>query len=143
MKALACELPAASQVPLARWSCPDLAREAAARGITPAISASTVRRWLAGDVLKPWQHRSWIFPATRASRQGHSCARLYQRVWDSQPLAGDEYVISADEKPGVQARRRIHPPSRPGRAGQCGPKASTPAAAPWLTWPPTTSTTPA
>jgi transposase len=118
VKALACELPAASQVPLARWSCPDLAREAAARGITPVISASTVRRWLAGDVLKPWQHRSWIFPrdphfAVKATR----VLDLYQRVWDGQPLAGDEYVLSADEKPGVQARRRVHPalPAGPGR----------------------------
>ena len=115
VKALACELPATTGAPLARWSCPDLAREAAARGITPAISASTVRRWLAEDVLKPWQHRSWIFPrdpyfAVKAGR----VLDLYQRVWDGQPLAGDEYVISADEKPGVQARRRIHPALPPG-----------------------------
>jgi len=43
---------------------------------------------------------------------------LYQRIWDGQPLADDEYVISADEKPGVQARHRIHPalPSGPRRA---------------------------
>jgi hypothetical protein len=27
------------------------------------VSASTVRRWLAADKLKPWQYRSWIFPA--------------------------------------------------------------------------------
>jgi hypothetical protein len=31
-------------------------------GITASISARTVRRWLAQDVLKPWRHRSWIFP---------------------------------------------------------------------------------
>jgi hypothetical protein len=108
-------LPATTGTPLARWSCPELAREAAARGITPAISASTVRRWLAEDVLKPWQHRSWIFPpdpyfAVKAGR----VLDLYQRVWDGQPLAGDEYVISADEKPGVPARRRIHPALPPG-----------------------------
>jgi transposase len=119
VKALACELPAAAGAPLARWSCPELAREAAARGITPAISASTVRRWLAADVLRPWQHRSWIFPrdpyfAVKAVR----VLDLYQRIWDGQPLGEDEYVISADEKPGVQARRRIHPslPAGPRRA---------------------------
>lgn len=119
VKALACELPAASGVPLARWSCPELAREVAARGITPAASASTVRRWLAGDVLKPWQHRSWIFP-----RDPHFAAKaarvlgLYERVFDGEPLGDDEYVLSADEKPGVQARRRIQPtlPPGPGRA---------------------------
>jgi hypothetical protein len=58
VKALACELPAASAVPLARWTCPELARRAAAGSISPAPSPSTVRRWLAADALKPWQHQS-------------------------------------------------------------------------------------
>lgn len=30
-----------------------------------------------------------------------------------QPLGDDEYVLSADEKPGVQARMRIHLPPPP------------------------------
>ena len=115
VKALACEMPAASEMPLARWTCPELARHAAASGIAPAPSASTVRRWLADDALKPWQHRSWIFPrdphfALKASR----VLGLYQREWEGQPLGGDEYVLSADEKPGVQARMRIHLPLPPG-----------------------------
>jgi transposase len=109
VKALACELPAASETPLAKWSCPELAREAVERGLVVSVSASTVRRWLANDAIKPWQHRTWIFPrdpnfATKAAR----VLDLYQRIFDGQPLRGDEYVISADEKPGVQARRRIH-----------------------------------
>ena len=58
VKALACEIPAASETALARWTCPELARRAAAGGISPAPSASTVRRWLADDTIKPWQHRS-------------------------------------------------------------------------------------
>jgi transposase len=62
VKALACEMPASSGTPLSRWTCPELARHAAACGIAPAPSASTVRSWLAEDALKPWQHRSWIFP---------------------------------------------------------------------------------
>jgi transposase len=44
VKALACELPAANGKPLARWTCPELAREAAASGIVPSVSACTVRR---------------------------------------------------------------------------------------------------
>jgi transposase len=118
VKALACELPAESDVPLAKWSCPDLAAEAHRRGVVGSVSASTVRRWLAADAIKPWQHRSWIFPrdpdfAFKAGR----VLDLYARTFDGQPLAADEYVISADEKPGVQARQRIHPsrPARPGR----------------------------
>jgi transposase len=69
VKALACEMPAASGMPLARWTCPELARRAAASGIAPAPSASTVRRWLADDALKPWPHRSWIFPPRPALRR--------------------------------------------------------------------------
>ena len=73
VKALACEMPAWSGTPLARWTCPELARHAAASGIAPAPSASTVRRWLAKDAIKPWRHRTWIFPrdpdfATKAAR---------------------------------------------------------------------------
>ena len=54
--------PPTSEVPLAKWSCPDLAAEATRRGVVASVSASTVRRWLAADAIKPWQHRSWIFP---------------------------------------------------------------------------------
>jgi len=118
VKALACELPAESDVPLAKWSCPDLAAEAERRGVVGSVSASTVRRWLAADAIKPWQHRSWIFPrdpdfAFKAGR----VLDLYARTFDGEPLGDDDYVISADEKPGVQARQRIHPsrPAHPGR----------------------------
>ena len=116
VKALACELPAESGVPLAKWSCPDLAAEARQRGVV--VSASSVRRWLAADAIKPWQHRSWIFPrdpdfAFKAGR----VLDLSARTFNGDPLTADEYVLSADEKPGVQARQRSHPglPARPGR----------------------------
>jgi transposase len=118
VKALACELPAEAGLPLAKWSCPELAAEAARRGVVASVSASTVRRWLATDAIKPWQHRSWIFPrdpnfAVKAGR----VLDLYARTIDGEPLGADEYVISADEKPGIQARERIHPshPARPAR----------------------------
>ncbi|MCX5395549.1 helix-turn-helix domain-containing protein [Streptomyces sp. NBC_00102] len=68
-EALACWPPAESGVPLSRWSCPELNHEVIQRGIAAFVSAPTVRRRLAEDALKPWQHRSWIFitdPAFRA-----------------------------------------------------------------------------
>jgi transposase len=111
VKALACELPAGSGKPLARWTCPELARQAVAGGITPAVSASTVRRWLADDAIKPWQHRSWIFPRDpHFAVKGGRVLDLYQREWEGRPLGAGEYVLSADKKPGVQARMRIHLP---------------------------------
>jgi transposase len=115
VKALACALPAEHGLPLSRWSCADLANEAVARGITPAVSGSTVRRWLAADAIKPWLHRSWIFPrdpdfATKAER----VLDLYDRVWDGRRLHPDEYVISADEKSQLQALHRRHDDLPPG-----------------------------
>ncbi|MFD8986391.1 hypothetical protein ACFV0Q_41815, partial [Streptomyces sp. NPDC059564] len=62
VKVLACQLPAETGTPLSRWSCPELAREVVVvRRIADSISASTARRWLREDTLKPWQYRSWIF----------------------------------------------------------------------------------
>lgn len=118
IKALACTPPAHSQAPLARWSSAELAAEAATQGMVEAISPSTVRRWLANDAIKPWQHRSWIFPrdpdfAPKAAR----VLDLYDRHWEGAALGADEYVISADEKSQLQALQRRHPglPTGPGR----------------------------
>jgi hypothetical protein len=49
---MACELPAESQVPLARWSSTELAREAVSRGICEQISGVTVWRWLSEDAIQ-------------------------------------------------------------------------------------------
>jgi transposase len=114
--ALACALPAESGVPLSRWSCPELARELAAR-CQVAVSASTIRRWLARDALKPWQHRSWI--SVRDPEFAAKAARvldLYARTWDGEPLGSNDYVICADEKTSIQARCRCHPTLPPGKA---------------------------
>jgi transposase len=114
--ALACALPAESGVPLSRWSCPELARELAAR-CQIAASASTIGRWLAADALKPWQHRSWI--SVRDPAFAAKAARaldLYAGIWDGQPLGAGDYVICADEKTSIQARCRCHPTLPPGKA---------------------------
>ncbi|MGW4412001.1 helix-turn-helix domain-containing protein, partial [Nonomuraea sp. NPDC004702] len=117
IKASACQLPAETAVPPSRWSCPDLASEIVARGIAPAISASTARRILAADALKPWQCQSWTFIrdpdfAAKATR----VLDLYARIWDGIPLDPHEYVISSDEKTSIQARCRCHPTLPPGAA---------------------------
>ena len=54
--------PPNGEVPLSRWSSPELAAQARPEGLVESMSASTVRRWLAADAIKPWQYRSWIFP---------------------------------------------------------------------------------
>jgi len=114
--AMACALPAENDVPLSRWSCPELARELAAR-CHVVVSASSVRRWLDQDALKPWQHRSWI--SVRDPNFAVKAARvldLYAGVWEGQPLGPRDYVICSDEKTSIQARCRCHPTLPPGKA---------------------------
>jgi transposase len=118
LTALACTLPAETGIPLARWSSTELAAEVVTRGVADSISAATVRRMLARAAIKPWQHRSWIFPRdpafeTKAAR----VLDLYDRTWGGAELGPDDYVISADEKSQLQALRRRHPGRAP-RPGQ-------------------------
>jgi hypothetical protein len=118
VKALACELPAATGTPLARWHCADLARAAVDTGITASISDTTIWRWLSADAIKPWRHRSWIFP--RDPDFAAKAARVldpYARSFDGKPLRDGDYVVSADEKTSIQARARKHP-TQPPASGQ-------------------------
>ena len=108
VKALACELPTCG--PLARWSTSELAAAAQRSGLVASISGSTVWRWLDEDAIRPWFHRSWLFPRDPDfARKAGRILDLYERVWEEQPLGADEFVISADEKTSIQARRRCHP----------------------------------
>jgi hypothetical protein len=118
-KALAFRLPVETGAPLVLWSCPELAAELAARGITGPIPASTVRRWLKDDALKPWRHRSWIFITDPEFQvKAERVLDLYACTGQGVLLGEDEYVISADEKTSNQARCRGHPRPAPGRAMQ-------------------------
>ena len=116
IKAIACELPATRGLPLSRFSSADIVREAQRCGIVARISEATVWRWLHEDAIRPWQHRSWIFPrdpqfALKAGR----ILDLYARRWEGKRLRRDEFVLCADEKTSIQARIRKHPslPPRP------------------------------
>lgn len=83
IKALACEPRKQSQVPLSRWSSAELAGQAVSGGLVPAISSSTVRRWLHAEVIKPWRHRSWTFPRdTDFAAKAGPVLDLYAGVWE-------------------------------------------------------------
>jgi hypothetical protein len=62
VKALACELPRRLRLPLSRLSLADIRQEAVAQGMVAQVSGTALGRWLSADALRPWQHRSWIFP---------------------------------------------------------------------------------
>jgi hypothetical protein len=115
---MACALPAEHGVPLSRWSADELAREAVTRGIVEQISGVTVWRWLSADAIKPWQQRSWIFPRDpRFAERAGPILDLYQGRWQGELLHPGDYVVCADEKPSLQARRRIAAtlPAAPGK----------------------------
>lgn len=119
VKALACELPATRGLPLSRLSTADIVREVQRCGIVATISDKTVWRWLQDDAIRPWQHRTWIFPrdpafATKAGR----ILDLYARQWEGKRLHAREFVICADEKTSIQARIRKHPTSPPRQAAR-------------------------
>lgn len=114
VKALACELPAERGVPLSRYSTRELARVVVAQGITAAISGTTIWRWLARDAIRPWSHRSWIFPRDPEFATKAGCILdLYHGAWEGAALGPDDYVLCADEKTGIQARARTHPTTPP------------------------------
>ena len=121
IKALACELPATRGLPLSRLSCADIVREAQHCGIVARISDTTVWRWLHEDAIRPWQHRTWIFPRDPDfARKAGRILDLYAKHWQGKRLRGDEFVLSTDEKTSIQARIRKHPslPPRPHAAAR-------------------------
>jgi len=119
VKALACELPSELGVALSRLSYAEIAREAVERGLVATISGATVWRWLSADAIKPWSYRSWIFPrAEHFSERAERVLDLYHRCWEGAPLGPHDYVLCADEKTSIQARKRCHEerPCAPGRS---------------------------
>lgn len=114
IKALACEMPSTSGIPLSRFSIAELKREAVERGIVASISNTTLWRWLSEDAIRPWRVRSWIFPRDPdfVSKAGR-VLDLYQGEWNGKPLTKRDFVISADEKTSIQARTRAHPTAPP------------------------------
>jgi hypothetical protein len=112
-------MPTERGLPFSRLSHEDIAREAVRRGLVASISGATVWRWLSADAIRPWSCRSWLFPrdpqfADKAGR----VLDLYHGLWQGAPLGSDDYVISADEKTQLQARRRLvrGTPPAPGKA---------------------------
>jgi transposase len=116
--ALACQLPAATGVPLGRWTGPELTAELAARGLADPMSASSVLRILAEHPVKPWQYQSWIYPRDPDfEAKAKVIVDLYQGYYHGEPLGPGDRILSFDAKPQINARSRLHPtlPAAPGR----------------------------
>jgi len=108
--ALACQLPAATGVPLSRWSGPELKRELEAQAlVSEPVSVSSLLRILAGNPVKPWQYQSWIFPRDPGfEAKAKVILDLYQGFYQGGPLGPGDRILSFDARPSIQARGRIH-----------------------------------
>ena len=117
--ALACQLPVDTGVPLSRWTGPELAAELAAQGLVSGpMSASSVLRILAENPVRPWRYQSWIFPRDPDfEAKARVVLDLYQGFYQGKPLQPGDRILSADAKPSIQARGRVHAtlPAAPGR----------------------------
>jgi hypothetical protein len=114
VKALACELPHETGLPLSRFSISEIQREVLARGMVAYIGETTLWRWLTEDAIRPWTHRTWIFPRDPAFKEkAGRVLDLYEGLWEGKPLDPADCVLSTDEKTSIQARRPIHPTVRP------------------------------
>lgn len=117
IKALACELPHEHGLPLSRLSLPEIKRAAVQRGVVASIGTTTLWRWLTEDAIRPWCHRSWIFPRDpQFEEKAGRVLDLYEGIWEGKPLGSRDCVLSTDEKTSIQARRRKHPTLPPARS---------------------------
>ncbi|MGH9918054.1 MAG: IS630 family transposase [Nitrososphaerales archaeon] len=114
--AVACELPSQRDLPLSRHFASSIREVVRTEGIP--MSLRTVQRILAENTLKPWRYRSWIHPRDPHFRtKAEVILGLYEGVWEGRRLGAGDAIVSADEKPSIQARRHLVVPPAPGRAG--------------------------
>jgi transposase len=108
--ALACQLPAATGVPLSRWTGPELLAEIIKAGLGRQLSVSSVLRILAEHPVKPWQYRSWISPRDPDfAAKAAVILDLYQGFYQGTRLQPGDRILSVDAKPSIQARGRCRP----------------------------------
>ena len=107
-KAIACERPAEREAPLSRYALGDIVLILKAEGIVTSSSRSTLCRWYKQDALKPWALSQLAFPArdTRFLEKASVVLDLYHGNWAGEALGPDDYVLSADEKCGLQILSR-------------------------------------
>jgi hypothetical protein len=121
IKAMVCERPALLQRPLSRFSLSEILDWVREAEVVPHLSRSSLWRLLHQDALRPWLYRVWLFP--RDPDFQHKAERvvdLYMATWQGQSLHPNDYVLCADEKPGLQVLERRHPtqPPAPGQPGR-------------------------
>ncbi len=111
---LACELPDLAGRSLSLWTCAELARTAAEKGIVESISPQSVQRILEGRRLKPWRVHFWLSQKAPLDETFRATVLQILDLY-TRPLGLHERVLSLDEKTSLQPRTRSVP-TRPAQA---------------------------
>ena len=113
--ALACSSPSEHGKVWKRWSGEKLAQVAVEKKVVDSISASTVRRWLREDRIKPWQYHTWQKSTDpQFVEKAAPVLDLYEKA--EELVAQGEVICSVDEKTSIQARQ----PESPTQAAVAG-----------------------
>lgn len=105
--AIACTQPSEINIPLARWSCSEIAQQLVTLGLVVSIATATVWRWLKADKLKPWRIQSWMHKLDEQFvEKATPILRLYSQA--SFLIKAGYWVVCVDEKTSIQARKRLH-----------------------------------
>ena len=105
------------------------------QGLVAEIGGATWWLWLSSDALRPWQHRSWIFP--RDPSLGHKAGPildLYQRVWEGAYRAPMTMPSPQTKRPAFRLVAGSSQLCLPLRTAPPGLKASIFARTPGSTW---------
>ncbi|HJY79574.1 MAG TPA: IS630 family transposase [Candidatus Binatia bacterium] len=106
---IACTAPGACGLHLPRWDCRSLQQVVVEQAVVPAIHYTTVAHILAEASLQPHRSRYW-----KTARLDEEFVRLAAKVlWCYEHVdwlhRRGELVIGMDEKPNIQALRRLAP----------------------------------
>ena len=102
---IACERPDMMERSLSQWDCTELARQVITASIVGSISASTVRRILNSNKLKPWRHHLWLSPKAPRDEAFVKSIKEISSLY-TRPLKENEMVLCVDEKTNLQPRPR-------------------------------------
>jgi transposase len=104
--ALACSNPSDHNKPWKRWSGEKLAQAAIEKRIITSISASTIRRWLKQDKIKPWRYHCWQKSTDPCFVEKTApVLDLYENAYELSQKG--HAVICIDEKTSIQARQPL------------------------------------
>lgn len=115
--AVACEVLDGSDKPHSHWTQKELVNQAVTRGIVENVSRSTVGRFLSQAQIKPHKNRYWLNTPIKDSVQFELESGAVCTVYHSAKELHEKgiYVVSIDEKTGIQAisRDNVTHPMKP------------------------------